>query len=318
MSNLVAVRDITKSFRVLGGQRLVAVADFSLQIQKGEILGLIGESGSGKTTVGRCLAGLADIDSGSIEWATTKPTIGMVFQDPRESMNPKFELWESIADPLAARGIRDRRKIGLAVRHAAQTVGLGDGPLRKRPADLTDEAIQRASLARALVVNPDLLILDEPTTSLDPDSRAGVLELIYELRERREMTALFISHDLSAVEKVSDRVCIMYLGMIMELGETRDLFREPLHPYTRALLGSHLTLDPKRPPRPLELSGEIPDPLERPPGCPLEPRCPWAVDVCGAAVPAAREVRSAHLVACIRAEDVADHPNKSEANVQAT
>ena len=304
MSTLVTVSRLTKSFRVLGHRQLIAVSDFSIEIEKGEVLGLIGESGSGKTTVGRCLAGLAPHDSGTISWDIGRPTIGVVFQDPRESMNPKFRLWESIADPLAARGVKNRRVVAQRVREAAGTVGLGEESLHKRPADLTDEVIQRASLARALVVNPELLILDEPTTSLDPDSRAGMLELVNGLRQLREMTALFISHDISAVEKISDRVCIMYLGMIMELGPTAELFRSPRHPYTRALLGSHLALDPEQRPLPLELRGEIPDPLERPPGCPLTPRCPWVTDRCGAQVP---ELRTVGLVevACIRAEEIA-------------
>jgi oligopeptide/dipeptide ABC transporter ATP-binding protein len=229
----------------------------------------------------------------------------MVFQDPQESMNPKFSLWESIGDPLASSKRVPRSEVPGEIRRAAGIVGLDDESLAMMPGECSAELVQRASIARALVVRPHLLILDEPTTSLDADARSAVLELIHELRGRGDTSVLLVTHDLSAVRTVTDSLYIMYLGSVMEQGPTKRLFERPLHPYTRALLGSHLEPDPTRPPQPMELLGEIPDPSERPPGCPLAPRCPWATEESIAAVPALEAIEGGHRVACVRALEFA-------------
>lgn len=307
MSVIVRVERLRKTFALARGAKLTAVADVSLEIGRGEVVGLIGESGSGKTTLARCLAGLERIDGGTIAWETEgRPRIGMVFQDPKESLNPKLRLWESLADPLDAAGIRRSDTIVAELRRVADIVGLSDEDLRAFPNACSAEVLQRASIARALVLKPDLLVLDEPTTALDADARSTVLQLISELHERDDTSVLLVTHDLSAVRRVTDTVHIMYLGLVMESGPTAQLFDRPLQPYTRALLGSHLEPDPSRPPQPMDLLGEIPDAVNRPPGCPLATRCPWATDESRAAVPVLEEVEPGHRVACVRAREFLD------------
>ena len=295
---------LRKVFRLKRGRDLVAVAGISLEIRTGEVLGLVGESGSGKSTVGRCFVRLLTPDGGELSWHDPDTTMGMVFQEPRESFNRQFRLWQAIADPVQAAGMRLGDELALRVKDAAASVGLTPSDLLGGVAEASDETLQRASIARALVRDPQLLVLDEPTTSLDPDARAGVLDLIRRVRADRSMAILLISHDLLAVRSVTDRLAIMYLGKIVEQGPTTALFADPLHPYTRALLQSALELDPALPPPPVELRGEIPSPLERPPGCPLEPRCPLAVPACSQAEPALEEVAPGHDVACIRAGEL--------------
>ena len=258
--------------------------------------------------MGRCLMKLLDADGGTLRWHDPNMAMGMVFQEPRESLNLKFRIWQAIADPLFAVGMRQSDELSDRVKDAAASVGLNSSDLLAGVADVSDEVLQRASIARALVREPDLLVLDEPTSSLDPDARAGVLELIHRIRTDRSMAILLISHDLLAVRSVTDRLAIMYLGRIVEQGPTSKLFAEPVHPYTRALLESALELDPGLPPPPVELEGEIPSPLERPPGCPLEPRCPWALGACSDAEPALTQVTEQHNVACIRAEEFLKDP----------
>ena len=300
---------LRKVFRLKRGRDLVAVSGVSLEIRTGEVLGLVGESGSGKSTVGRCFVRLLTPDGGEMQWHDPDTTMGMVFQEPRESFNRQFRIWQAIADPVQAAGMRLGDDLAQRVRDAAESVGLTPSDLLGGVAEASDETLQRASIARALVRDPQLLVLDEPTTSLDPDARAGVLDLIRRVRAGRSMAILLISHDLLAVRSVTDRLAIMYLGKIVEQGPTAELFAGPLHPYTRALLESALELDPARPPPPVELEGEIPSPLERPPGCPLEPRCPWAVAACSEAEPPLEHAASEHQVACIRAGDLAADPS---------
>ena len=306
---IVSAEALRKVFRLKKGQDLVAVAGVSLALHRGEVLGLVGESGSGKSTVGRCLTRLLKPDGGTLQYRDANVTMGMVFQEPRESFSRQFRIWQAIADPLQASGMRLGDTLAQRVRAAASAVGLDSSDLLSVVAGASDETLQRASIARALVTGPDLLVLDEPTTSLDPDARAGVLELIREVRSDRSMAILLISHDLLAVRSVTDRLAIMYLGKIVEQGPTATVFARPLHPYTRALLESALELDPALAPPPVELEGEIPSPLERPPGCPLEPRCPWAIPACSQSEPPLAPAASGHFVACIRAGEFIEDPS---------
>lgn len=305
MSRVVTVERLHKVFRLEGGDRLVAVAEASFRIDRGEVLGLIGESGSGKSTVGRCLAGLLTPDAGTITWEEDGARVGMVFQEPRDSVNRRFQVWEAIADPLLAHGMRRSSELAAKVEEAAALVGLDRTHLLLNCEGLPEELLQRASIARALILEPDLLILDEPTTALDPDARAGVLELIKRLRGNSSTAILLISHDLLAIRSVTERVAIMYLGKIVERGPTDRLFVDPLHPYTRALMESALELDPSIPMAPVELTGEIPSPMDRPPGCPLEPRCPWSIADCSDAEPPEEDYGDQHSVSCIRSGEFA-------------
>ena len=329
MSRVVTVEGLRKVFRLEGGGRLVAVAGVSFGIDRGEVLGLIGESGSGKSTVGRCLAGLLTPDGGAVTWGEDRVRagslfqefpglwpaagaqgedrvrVGMVFQEPRDSVNRRFQVWEAVADPLIARGMRRGPRLAARVEETAALVGLDRSHLLLDCGGLPEELLQRASIARALIIEPTLLILDEPTTALDPDARAGVLELIRRLRGSSSTAILLISHDLAAIRSVTERVAIMYLGKIVERGPTDRLFVDPLHPYTRALIESALDLDPSTPMTPVELSGEIPSPMDRPPGCPLEPRCPWSIAGCAEAEPPEEDFGADHSVSCIRAGEFA-------------
>lgn len=300
MTPIVRVESLSKEFPLPSGERLLAVAEVSFQLNPGEVLGLIGESGSGKSTVGRCLAGLLNVSSGEINWGMENPKVGMVFQEPRASFHGGFQLWEAIADPLFAAGMRRSEEMSRLVAEAANLVGLQGEVLLRNCIEVSDEELQRVSVARALAQRPDILILDEPTTSLDHDARAGVLDVIKDLRSHGEIAILLISHDLLAVKSVTDNVAIMYLGAIAERGPTNRLFSEPVHPYTRALISSALDLDPNSPLSTVNLEGEIPDPINRPSGCPLAPRCPWEIDRCSATVPLEEAVAADHSVACIR------------------
>ena len=244
-------------------------------------------------------------DGGAITWDKEGAKVGMVFQEPRDSVNRRFQVWEAIADPLLAHGMRRGTELATRVENAAALVGLDRTHLLLNCGGLPEELLQRASIARALIREPDLLILDEPTTALDPDARAGVLELIKRLRGNSSTAILLISHDLLAIRSVTERVAIMYLGKIVERGPTDRLFVDPLHPYTRALMQSALELDPSVPMAPVELSGEIPSPMERPPGCPLEPRCPWSITACSEAEPPEENFGPGHSVSCIRAGEFA-------------
>jgi oligopeptide/dipeptide ABC transporter ATP-binding protein len=312
---VLEVRNLVKHFFSGSGEVVHAVNDVSLSIDAGGTLGLVGESGSGKTTVGRCVVGLDQPTAGSIHIARpagppgskrksqSPPSVQIVFQDAQTSLDPRMTIQRIIEEPLRLRGSEPQRRWAGLASEAVARVGLDQTVLSRRPRYLTDGEQQRVALARAVITRPQLVVLDEVTSALDPFSRRDILSLIQRLQSELQTAFMFISHDLAAVEQVSQRIAVMYLGKIVEIGPTVEVMRQPRHPYTRALLNSILSPDTgSARPRPM-LSGEIPSPLQLPTGCFLASRCPVALPSCTTAPPGLWDVGSAHQAACIRAHE---------------
>jgi oligopeptide/dipeptide ABC transporter ATP-binding protein len=318
MSSLLEVETLSKRFELPHGRQLHAVNEVSLSVDQGESLGLVGESGSGKTTTGRCILRLLEPTSGSVRFEGVdvaaargrdlrrlRAQMRIVFQEPFESLNPRLRVGDIIAEPLLLhrpeldRGARRRRVLELMER-----VHLAPQLIRRRPGQLSGGQQQRAGIARAIATGPKFVVLDEPTSALDVSVRAQILELLLELQRDQGFSYLFISHDLSTVQYSCSRIAVMYLGRIVEYGPTAEVFADPRHPYTKALLSAVLVPDVDHVRTPIVLRGEIPSAIELPPGCAFAPRCPLATERCTAAVPALRPFGAERRVACIRAEDV--------------
>ncbi|MGH8952517.1 MAG: ABC transporter ATP-binding protein [Acidimicrobiia bacterium] len=293
--NLVELRDLVKEFPVRGGalQRQVAtvqaVSGVDLDIVKGETLGLVGESGCGKTTLGRMLTRLLEPTSGTIRFDGNDIThlpgkdlkpfrrrVQIIFQDPYGSLDPRSQVGPSIAEGLRLHGIGDRDERHERVKEMLQLVGLRSAHASRYPHEFSGGQRQRIGIARALILKPDLVVADEPVSALDVSVQAQVLNLLTELQEELDLTLLFVAHNLAVVEHISDRVAVMYLGRVVELTDRDTLYRNPLHPYTEALLSAIPVADPDRPRNRRILQGEIPSPLNPPPGCHFHPRCPIA------------------------------------------
>ncbi|UFN48367.1 ABC transporter ATP-binding protein [Roseomonas sp. OT10] len=294
-----------------------AVTDVSFTLRRGEVLGLVGESGSGKTTIGQCVMRLHEPSAGRIMFDGTdvaalpsramrplRQRMQMVFQDPYASLNPRLRVGDSIAEPLETFGLlKTRAERTDRVAELLETVGLRADHAGRYPHEFSGGQRQRIGIARAIAPGPELIVADEPVSALDVSVQAQIVALIEELRARLGLTMLLIAHDLAVVEYVSDRVAVLYLGRVMEIGPAREVYRTPRHPYTRALLSAVPEARPHadRGPR-IVLRGDIPSPLNPPSGCPFRTRCPEAVPACGDAVPPLRDVGADHAVACIRQE----------------
>jgi peptide/nickel transport system ATP-binding protein len=303
---LVSIRGLKTYYSLRGSfvERLVgreagsvkAVDDVSLDIRKGEVLGLVGESGSGKTTLGRTLLGLVQATEGSIEFDGREITrmserelralrrdVQVVFQDPHASLNPAMTIEQSVVHPLQIHGIGGARERRARVAATLETVGLAPPErfMDKYPSDLSGGQKQRAVIARAIILNPVLLVADEPVSMLDMSVRAKILELMLELKRELDLTYLYITHDLATAKFFCDRIAILYLGRIVEIGPAEAIYEDPKHPYTQALLRAIPEPDPLRSvPRDLP-RGEVPDAARPPLGCSFHPRCPLAFEVCG-------------------------------------
>ena len=320
---LLEVRDLIKHFPVggglLGGPRALvrAVDGVSFAIRRGETLGLVGESGCGKTTTGRAILQLDPPTSGQVLFEgrdlTTLDEAGLrdmrrrmqvIFQDPYSSLNPRMTVGQMIAEPLAVHGIvRPTAARASRVRELLGRVGLLPQHASRYPHELSGGQRQRVGIARALAMEPSLIVCDEPVSALDVSIQAQIINLLEDLQRDLGLTYLFIAHDLAVVRHISDRIAVMYLGKIVELADRRALYEDPQHPYTKALLAAVPIPDPdlEAQRQRVVLGGEVPSPLNPPSGCVFHPRCPIAIDRCRDVVPDLREVRTAHRAACILA-----------------
>lgn len=318
MSTLLEVESLSRQFDLPHGQTLHAVNDVSLHIDQGESLGLVGESGSGKTTTGRCILGLLKPTAGTVRFdgvdisarrgrdlRRLRAEMRIVFQEPYESLNPRLRSVDIIAEPLILHQPElDRTQRRERVLELMDRVHLSRELAGRRPRELSGGQQQRVGIARAIATDPKFVVLDEPTSALDVSVRAQILDLLLELQRNQGFSYLFISHDLSTIQYSCSRIAVMYLGRIVEYGPSAQIFSDPRHPYTKALLSAILTPDVDQVRTPIVLQGEPPSALSLPPGCAFAPRCPLAVDACRAAVPELRELGDGRRAACIRAEDV--------------
>jgi peptide/nickel transport system ATP-binding protein/oligopeptide transport system ATP-binding protein len=321
--DLIEVKNLVKYFPVYEGvfRRHVAdvkaVDDVSFAIKEGETLGLVGESGCGKTTVSQTMLRLVEPTSGEVffrgesifhasgvELQRMRRKIQIVFQDPYASLDPRTPVGDSIGEGLVVHKLGSRQERFDKVREVMKLVGLEDYHANRFPHEFSGGQRQRIGIARALVLDPEFLILDEPVSALDVSIQAQVLNILKDLQDRLGLTYMFVAHNLAVVEHISDRVAVMYLGKIAEIAPREDLFTQPLHPYTQALLSAIPVPDPKRKKQRTILTGDVPSPLNPPSGCRFHPRCPIArLAHCSVEDPELRELRPGHWVACHYAED---------------
>jgi len=320
---LVNVQNLKMYFPVTAGlifQRKIAdvkaVDGISFQVQKGETLGLVGESGCGKSTTGRAILQLYKPTEGSVDFGGTELTklsggnlrrmrrrMQMIFQDPYASLNPRMSVGSIIGEPLTihglAKGSRARKE---RIQDLMRVVGLNPYYANRYPHEFSGGQRQRIGIARALAVEPDFTVADEPVSALDVSIQAQIINLLEDLQQQFGLTYLFIAHDLSVVRHISDRVGVMYLGKLMELADRNELYENPLHPYTKALLSAVPVPDPsvETHRERIILTGDVPSPLRPPPGCVFHTRCPIAIEECRQAIPEWRDVGGGHMVACHR------------------
>lgn len=298
-----------------------AVDGVSLTVAAGETVGLVGESGCGKSTLARTVVRLAPPTSGRIlfegrdlcamgagELRRVRPRLQMIFQDPYASLNPRMTVFDALAEPMVVHGLADRAGLARQVGALMETVGLAARLMRKYPHEFSGGQRQRIAIARALALRPALVIADEPVSALDVSVQAQILNLLAELRARSGLTLMLISHDLAVVHYLADRIAVMYLGKVVELGPADAVFHRPRHPYTQALIGAILLPEPGRARTGAPLSGDPPSPLRPPTGCPFHPRCPHADEDCARTAPALRGCGAAHEAACLRIEDIPESP----------
>ena len=316
------VANLAKHFLVGGGlfgapaATVKAVDGVSFEIQRGETLGLVGESGCGKTTTGRCILRLETPTSGEVvfegrdmaklsdaELRGVRRRMQVIFQDPYSSLNPRMTVGQIIAEPLAVhRIVPDRAARAARVQDLLRHAGLLPAMARRFPHELSGGQRQRVGIARALAMEPSLIVCDEPVSALDVSIQAQIINLLEELQAEFGLTYLFVAHDLSVVRHISDRVAVMYLGKVMEITDRKSLYQDPQHPYTKALLSAVPIPDPavEAGREHVVLGGEVPSPLNPPSGCVFHPRCPIAVAECRTIVPELREIKPGHQAACIR------------------
>ena len=312
---LLELVDLKKHYRSRDGHGTVhAVDGVSLSLEKGETLGIVGESGCGKSTLARLALRLIEPTAGAIRFAgedllALRPAalrahrrdMQIVFQDPYAALDPRLSVGRLIAEPLVIHGVGDRAQRRRRVAELLDLVGLPPDAAGRYPHEFSGGQRQRIGIARAIALEPKLVVADEPVSALDVSIQSQILNLLVDLKARLGLSYIFISHDLSVVEHVSDRVAVMYLGRVVETGDTETLYRAPRHPYTQALLSAAPEPDPARRMARIVLSGDIPSPEDPPPGCPFHPRCPQAMAVCRETYPATRDVGTAgrpHRVDC--------------------
>jgi oligopeptide transport system ATP-binding protein len=313
---LVQVKNLVKHFAVEGSELKVrAVDDVSFDILAGETLGLVGESGCGKSTVGRCILRLYEPTSGEVffegqnlvglpnrEMQRLRREMQIIFQDPYASLNPRLSIQSIVSEPLKIHGIGTGSEQRDRVADLLKKVGLDPAYMKRYPHEFSGGQRQRIGIARALALNPKLIIADEPVSALDVSVQAQVVNLMQDLQAEFGLTYLFISHGLAVVEHISNRVAVMYLGKIVEIADAQRLYENPLMPYTKALLSAIPVPDPRAKRERIVLQGDVPTPINPPSGCRFRTRCPWAIAECAEVVPDLREIEPNHFAACIRIE----------------
>lgn len=321
-NNLIEVKNLKEYFNInvgfLKSKPLKAVDDVSFAIKKGETLGLVGESGCGKTTVGRTLLHLYKPTGGEIWFdgkkIETKADIKefrkkatMVFQDPYSSLNPRMTVSDIIGEPLDVHKLyKDKAEREAKILELMDHVGLNSEHAARYAHEFSGGQRQRIGIARALAVNPSFIVCDEPVSALDVSIQAQVINMFDELQEKLGLTYLFIAHDLLVVRHISDRIAVMYLGKMVELADAKEIYDHPLHPYSKALMSAVPVPDPKiaRANQRISLQGDIPSPLNAPSGCPFRTRCPYATEICSQVMPEFKEVSKGHFVACHRTAEI--------------
>jgi len=314
---LLDARQLVKYYPIRGGvfmkeiAAVKAVDDVSLSIKKGETLGLVGESGCGKSTFGRAIMRLEEPTSGEVWYdgdniltydaqqiRALRRKMQIIFQDPFSSLNPRKPVASIVGEPLLIHGIKNRQERESRVMELLQVVGLSKEHMRRYPHMFSGGQRQRIGVARALALNPDLVVCDEAVSALDVSIQAQVLNLLKDLQDEFSLTYLFISHDLHVVEHISDRVAVMYLGKIVEVADSKIIYKTPLHPYTQALLSASPMPDPEHKRKRILLKGDVPSPINPPPGCRFHTRCPYVQDICSKTEPPLKEIRPGHEAAC--------------------
>ncbi len=322
---LLEVKNLVKYFPIKAGifrrtvAQVQAVDDVTFSIRRGETLGLVGESGCGKTTTGRLILRLIEPTSGEIRFEgrnildlkgadlkRIRRDVQLIFQDPYSSLDPRLPIGEAIMEGLNIHGIGTRQERFEIMMDTLAKVGLEDYHARRYPHEFSGGQRQRIGIARALALRPKFIVCDEPVSALDVSIQSQVLNILKDLQQDFNLTYLFIAHNLSVVEHISDRVAVMYLGKIVEIAPREALFRRPLHPYTKALLSAIPVPNPRLRRERILLKGDVPSPINPPSGCRFHPRCPWARERCSQEEPPLRELESGHLAACHFAEELAD------------
>ncbi|WP_193103838.1 ABC transporter ATP-binding protein [Brachybacterium sp. FME24] len=343
MSALLQIEHVTKEFSVSRTESFPAVDDVSLTLEAGETLSVVGESGCGKSTLARVIVRGIEATSGAVHYdpgasaspaaradreegravdflalkgralRKHRPDIQMIFQDPMSSLDPRMTVFDIIAEPLRATSRPRKQELQRRVREIAEKVGLDPSHLRRYPHSFSGGQRQRIGIARALITDPKVIVADEAVSALDVSIRAQIINLLKDLQDELGLSYLFIAHDLSIVEYISDRVAVMYLGRIVELADTESLFSRPRHPYTEALLSAVPQPDPDAPRRRIVPKGEVPSPTDRPEGCLFSSRCHYATELCRTTTPALQEAADGHFSACHYADElplrgIADQP----------
>jgi len=337
-NNLISIQNLRVHFNLGGGgildritggspvRRVVkAVDDVSLDIEKGETLGLVGESGCGKSTLGKAILRLTEPTGGQVfykgkdlarlstgDMRDERKNLQMIFQDPYASLNPRMTVGQIIGEPIKTFNLKNGKSIEERVQDLMETVGMSRRFVKRYPHEFSGGQRQRIGIARALAVDPEFIVADEPISALDVSIQAQIMNLMGKLQAEKNLTYLFISHDLRAIRHVSDRVAVMYLGKIVELADSKEVYREPLMPYTIALISAVPIPDPKIEAKRtrIVLKGDVPSPINPPSGCHFNTRCPYAIEECRKIEPQLAEIKSEHYAACIRISP--EHPHIEE------